>query len=673
VRRFPLLAGGRRRLGATLLVAVTLGTLAGAVVQSSSVPARAGRTVPYTPPPPPTAPDPMPVRPAGLLAPAQGALFGMHTIPDQAAKDPSGMGITKREQQLGRTLDIDNHYYDCNGPVPTFRESWDIAQGRIPLVSWGRLCDKALVANGSMDVELGRIADGFKALGAPFFLRWSWEGDAKMNQSTSHDAKTYIAAWRHLHDLFAAHGVTNAIWVWCPVSLDFYPPPGQTSTDPTLAPNHAINGIGAQPYYPGDDVVDWMCADGYAWGPGLASATRQEPFQELFQAYYNWAAPHNKPLMIGETGAMENNPGDKANWFTAMYASVKQHFPLIRAFLYFDVVGANTANYDWQIDTTPESLAAFKAMADDPYFNVRATLPPPYGTGSAAPGDPGTTPPTTAPPTTTPTSDPGGNGGPPTQGTAASARSGYWMLGSDGAVYPFGAASAHGDAVGHLAAGAAAVHVEPTPSGAGYWLVDSAGTVSAFGDAAAFGGVKAGQLAQGESVTSLSATPSGRGYWVFTDRGRVLPYGDATFSGDMSAVHLNGPVVGSIATTSGKGYYLVGSDGGIFAFGDAVFRGSMGAVKLNAPVEALVPDASGAGYWLVASDGGIFAFGDAPFRGSMGGKPLNKPVAGMVRYGAGYLMVGRDGGIFSFSDLPFAGSLGDHPPAHPIVSVATLG
>ncbi|HKN37772.1 MAG TPA: hypothetical protein VJ456_01540, partial [Acidimicrobiia bacterium] len=49
----------------------------GSLVPSPS--AVAGRTVPYTTPPPPTPPDPMPVRPPGPLAPAQGALFGMHT------------------------------------------------------------------------------------------------------------------------------------------------------------------------------------------------------------------------------------------------------------------------------------------------------------------------------------------------------------------------------------------------------------------------------------------------------------------------------------------------------------------------------------------------------------------------------------------------------------------
>jgi hypothetical protein len=598
----------------------------------------------------------MPVRPAGLLAPAQGALFGLHTIPDQSAKDPTGMGIVKREQQLGRILDVDNHYYTCDAPVPTFRETWDISQGRIPLVSWGRSCDKAAVANGSMDAGLGKVADGLKALGAPFFLRWSWEGDANYNQNTSHSAAIYIAAWRHLHDVFAAHGATNAVWVWCPVSLNFYPPPRG------LAP--------AKDYYPGDDVVDWICADGYVWAPGLASSNRYEPFQEVFQAFYDWAAPHNKPLMIGETGAQENNPGDKANWYTAMHQSITQHYPLIRAFLYFDVVGATNANYDWRIDTSAESLAAFKTMANDPYFNVRTSLDAPYGNGSPAPSDPGTTTTTTSPPGpgTTTTTVPPGQGSTPTTGQA-----GYWMLGSDGAVFAFGDAAGYGDTQGRTGPATSAVHMEPTPTGLGYWVLDSAGAVSPFGDATPLGGVGAGQLVPGEAVTSLSATRSGHGYWIFTNRGRAIPLGDAKFFGDMSAVALNGPVQSSVATASGNGYYMVASDGGVFAFGDAAFRGSMGNVKLNRPVESLVPTRDGGGYWLVASDGGIFAFGDAPFRGSMGSTKLNKPVVGMVRYGAGYLMVGEDGGIFSFSNLPFSGSLGAHPPARPVVSVATLG
>jgi hypothetical protein len=314
------------------------------------------------------------------------------------------------------------------------------------------------------------------------------------------------------------------------------------------------------------------------------------------------------------------------------------------------------SGYDWQF------LSAGTPGAGEPAPGTVLDK----GSDTCVPVIPPTTQ-TTA--TTTPTSGPGP--GPTTTGPGGSTsdRSGYWMVGADGHVYPFGNARALGDAA--PAAGAETVKIEPNPARDGYWIVDSAGNVTAQGNATPFGGVPPGRLAAGERVTSLSGTPTGKGYWLFTTKGRVMTFGDAVGYGDMSQVTLNGPVLDSIPTPSGHGYYMVASDGGIFAFGDAAFRGSMGGRKLNAPVQSLVPVPSGGGYWLVASDGGVFAF-DAPFRGSMGGTPLSKPVTGMVAYGNGYLMVGEDGGIFAFSNQAFAGSLGAHPPARPIVSVAAF-
>ncbi len=283
-----------------------------------------------------------------------------------------------------------------------------------------------------------------------------------------------------------------------------------------------------------------------------------------------------------------------------------------------------------------------------------------------------TVPPTTAPPSTsTPP--------PPAPGVPLAA-SGYWMLGSDGIVYPFGAAGFPGDASLAIGAGFAgglrAVDLEPTTDRAGYWIVDNRGTVHARGTARAdlgHAGLTGAQLAAGEQVTALSSTPTGAGYWIFTNRGRAIAKGDARHFGDMSGTPLNGPVLDSIPTPSGNGYYMVGSDGGIFAFGDAAFLGSMGGQRLNQPVQSLVPTATNRGYWLVASDGGIFAFGDAVFRGSMGSVRLNRPVTGMVRFGNGYLMVGEDGGIFSFSDRAFLGSLGDRVIPNPVTAVAAFG
>jgi hypothetical protein len=332
--------------------------LAGTAVQPSYSEAKAAskKTVPYQDPPPPTQPNPPYPRPQGKLVPAQGALFGIHTTPDSpTAKTAADMGITAYEADFGRKFDVDNHYYTWDQNFPTWRDRWDIAEGRIPMISWGGT-DTRDVANGKHDNLFSQRADAIKALGAPVFLRWFWEADGvrPSKSKTSRSPKDYIAAWRHLYGLFQSRGVTNAVWVWCPVSLNFYPPP------------RGLNP--AQPYYPGDDVVDWICADGYNWAPGKPG-TEYQPFQDIFQAFYDFGIAHGKPLMIGETGVQENNPGDKAKWLSAAHVSVIQHYPAIEAFLYFDVDNANAHNYDWRLSTSNAAMAAFKDMALDPYFN----------------------------------------------------------------------------------------------------------------------------------------------------------------------------------------------------------------------------------------------------------------------------------------------------------------
>jgi sugar lactone lactonase YvrE/ribosomal protein L24E len=326
-------------------------------------------------------------------------------------------------------------------------------------------------------------------------------------------------------------------------------------------------------------------------------------------------------------------------------------------------VPAGEAEFNTMHDLAVDS-AGNLWIADSKNNLVRVVFDPAHAPalGAAAPAQP--------PAGQPPAGQPPASGGP--GATAAPRQSGYWMLGNDGKVFPFGDAKSMGDASAAIPPGIKAMHIEPTPTAKGYWIVNEDGAVYAFGDAPVLGNVDAGALGPKERVTSLNSTPSGKGYWVFTTKGRVLTFGDAKSFGDLLNLNLNGAVKSSVASPSGQGYYMVASDGGVFAFGDAKFRGSMGAVKLNQPVESLVPTRDGLGYWLVASDGGIFAFGAAPFRGSMGDKKLNKPVVGMVRYGAGYLMVAADGGIFSFSDRPFVGSLGDNPPARPIVFAATL-
>jgi len=153
-----------------------------------------------------------------------------------------------------------------------------------------------------------------------------------------------------------------------------------------------------------------------------------------------------------------------------------------------------------------------------------------------------------------------------------------------------------------------------TPDGAGYWLVGSDGGIFPFGDAV--GGGSTGGIMLNQPIVGMATSPDGGGYWLVAADGGIFPFGDAGGYGSTGGVRLNKPIVGMAGTPDGHGYWLVGSDGGIFPFGDAGGYGSTGGIQLNQPIVGMAAIASGQGYWLLAADGGIFPFGDALGYGS---------------------------------------------------------
>jgi beta-mannanase len=212
------------------------------------------------------------------------------------------------------------------------------------LVSWA-LNDSRGIAAGQYDAWIRQRAQELKALGKPVFLEWRWEMDRPNMRSEVGSPADYIAAWKHIRQVFAQQQVTNVAWVWCPTARGF-----------------TTNNAAA--YYPGNDEVDWVCADAYP-GPGP-----QRSFADVVQPFLDWAAQHPKPIMIGEFGVPQSyGEQARAQWLRAAEQTVRSHRQ-IKALVYFDSnTTGSSPQTSFALDAGP--LAVFRGIADNQYFNPR--------------------------------------------------------------------------------------------------------------------------------------------------------------------------------------------------------------------------------------------------------------------------------------------------------------
>jgi mannan endo-1,4-beta-mannosidase len=232
----------------------------------------------------------------------------------------------------------------------------DVRQhGAIPFFSWAPdslPSIDAKIARGAYDAYVTTWAKQAKKWGHPFFLRFAWEmngswfgwGIGNQNHNTPAD---FVAMWRHVHDIFEKVGAKNVTWVWCP----------NVNAPTTFKPISQL--------YPGNDVVNWTCLDGYNGNNPWLS------FSALYSGSYNQItgtiAP-DKPMILGEVASTETG-GSKSRWITDMFSSLPALFPRIRG-----VVWANDrsvgpgGNSDWLIESSPAAASAFAASIASPTF-----------------------------------------------------------------------------------------------------------------------------------------------------------------------------------------------------------------------------------------------------------------------------------------------------------------
>jgi hypothetical protein len=227
--------------------------------------------------------------------------------------------------------------------------------GAIPVFSWNSASTPTRrhepnyrlgqVINGRFDHYIRGFAKKAKAWGHPFFLRFDWEMNGTWfpwaEGVNRNSGGQFVAAWRHVHDIFTAVGANNVSWVWCPYA----------------DPRHELAGL--RGLYPGPRYVDWTCMDGYNWGRGRVNRQPWMSFHRIFSSTYarlTRLAPR-KPVMVGEF-ASSTYGGSKSTWIRRAFRSLPRRFPRVRAVIWYDQIDRGV---DWPIETSRGATRAFRA------------------------------------------------------------------------------------------------------------------------------------------------------------------------------------------------------------------------------------------------------------------------------------------------------------------------
>ena len=279
--------------------------------------------------------------------PASGAYFGAWVGPDEFTQLNEINAVEQLQQQLGRKLSIVHTYVKWQAKFPTTSALTFLDQGSTLLISWAGT-DTAQINSGADDAWIRTRAAQIKALGKPVFMEWRWEMDRPNLRSQEHSGADYVQAWDRIRRIFAAAGVRNAAWVWCPTAKGFSD--GQAAA-----------------FYPGDAEVDWICADAY---PEYGSRVS---FASTVTAFLGWASHHDKPVMIGEFGVpVAYGNQQRAQWLHAAQRVVTADRQ-IKALLYFDADPPGQGPEGrYSLGGDAAALAVFRAIARQPYFNPAA-------------------------------------------------------------------------------------------------------------------------------------------------------------------------------------------------------------------------------------------------------------------------------------------------------------
>lgn len=275
--------------------------------------------------------------------------------------------VENLEAAIGRTLAAVRVYKRWDHSFPTRYDQWLQAGGRTLVLSVapqranGQLIPWRDIADAPIGSDLHKVmaswARRIRDFESPVYFIFSHEPETE-NPNVMGTKQDFIDAWRRIVTVFRNHHVDNVRFTLVLTAYTY------ARTD----------GNGAWSWYPGDDVVDVIGADGYNFygcRPGVAESWR--PFSQIFEPVRAFAAAHpGKGALIAEWGSVEDpgDPGRKADWISGAQATLSSPgWEQFEAVLYWHSESPmGNPPCEFWVDTSSSSLSAFRSMGADPRF-----------------------------------------------------------------------------------------------------------------------------------------------------------------------------------------------------------------------------------------------------------------------------------------------------------------
>jgi mannan endo-1,4-beta-mannosidase len=266
------------------------------------------------------------------LSATPGSYLGLY--PDGVPA--SYAGVTAFTAETGVKPNVVPYYSGWLEPFQLTFATTAAQHGAVPLVQMDPTnISLAAIASGQYDGYLKTYAEAIRAFHHPVIFSFGHEMNGGWYswgyRHTS--AAVFVAAWRHIVNLFRASGANNVTWLW---------------TVNVLHPDRRIRVPSPVSWWPGSSYVTWVGIDGYYFNSSFTFASLFGPtiaaVRELTKA----------PILIAETAAAPTagQPAKIADLFAGV------HLYGLLGFIWFD----STHLEDWRI-SSPASVAAFRRSA----------------------------------------------------------------------------------------------------------------------------------------------------------------------------------------------------------------------------------------------------------------------------------------------------------------------